>query len=323
MASEALCKVGDGEETTLKKENLNVINALDQLPKPFPNPKFMNRNIATKGRPLSSTGSLANLLEADSINLVKPMPLEDSEYSSDDTSISPRSSTLLNPVKLAVTQPNSSFFAGLLEGELNKLSIPSTAKNTAKRGDLALCACPSTSQMVPRGLVDLEKSELDTDTSSTHSESSVVVDVPEPPFICEHTVSDSTAVISWTYALGKHQVSFYQVLLQEMAKRKEDEPHKAKNRPWIFNKILGTTVKLMELKPNTNYCLTVRAANTAGVGKWCKPYKFATVARDLSSFPESSPIQITVKRKEPQRRMVCMAPEDMRKLEDLEYLSPY
>lgn len=48
---------------------------------------------------------------------------------------------------------------------------------------------------------------------------------------------------------------------------------KVKNRPWIFNKILGTTVKLMELKSNTSYCLTVRAANTAGVGKWCKPYK--------------------------------------------------
>ncbi|XP_004635572.1 fibronectin type III domain-containing protein 8 [Octodon degus] len=119
MASEARYKVGDGEKTTLKKENLNVINALDQLPKPFPNPKFMNRTVATKGHPLSSTGCLANLLEADSINL------------------------------------------------------------------------------------------------------------------------------------------------------------------------------------------------------------FSTMARDLSSFPESSPIQITVKRKEPQRRMVCMGPEDMRKVEDLEYLSPY
>lgn len=73
--------------------------------------------------------------------------------------------------------------------------------------------------------------------------------------------------------MGKQQVSFYQVLLQEVSKKKDDEPPKAKNRPWIFNKILGTTVKLMELKPNTSYCLTVRAANTAGVGKWCKPYK--------------------------------------------------
>ncbi|KFO25942.1 fibronectin type III domain-containing protein 8 [Fukomys damarensis] len=322
MASKALSKVGDGEETTLKKENLNVINALDQLPKPLPNPKFMNRTIATKGRPLSSTGNLATLLEAESINLMKPMPVEDSEYSSDDTSISPISSTSLNPVKLAVTQPNSSFFAGLLEGELNKLSFPPTAKNTAKEGNLALCPCPSTSQIVPQGLVDLEKSEADTDTSSTRSESPVVVDVPEPPFICEHTASDSTAVISWTYALGKQQVSFYQVLLQEVAKKKDELP-RAKNCPWIFNKILGTTVKLMELKPNTGYCLTVRAANTAGVGKWCKPYKFATVARDLSSFSEHSPIQITVKRKEPQRRTVCMGPEDMRKLEDLEYLCPY
>lgn len=74
--------------------------------------------------------------------------------------------------------------------------------------------------------------------------------------------------------MGKQQVSFYQVLLQEVAKKTDDDDSpKAKNRPWIFNKILGTTVKLMELKPNTGYCLTVRAANTAGVGKWCKPYK--------------------------------------------------
>lgn len=64
------------------------------------------------------------------------------------------------------------------------------------------------------------------------------------------------------------------MLLQEVAKKTDDDDSpKAKNRPWIFNKILGTTVKLMELKPNTGYCLTVRAANTAGVGKWCKPYK--------------------------------------------------
>lgn len=58
-----------------------------------------------------------------------------------------------------------------------------------------------------------------------------------------------------------------------MVRKNSSETPKAKNRPWIFNKILGTTVKLMELKPNTSYCLTVRAANTAGVGTWCKPYK--------------------------------------------------
>ncbi|XP_008269344.2 fibronectin type III domain-containing protein 8 isoform X3 [Oryctolagus cuniculus] len=273
MASNALCKVGDGEEAVLKKENLNLVSALDQLPKPFLNPKSMNRTVTTKGLPLSSRGSLVNFLEEDTINLVKPMPTEDSEYSSDDTSITPMSSTLMNPVKLAVTQPNSSFFAGMLEGELNKLSFPSIAKNTDK-GDLALCPHPCKSQMTPGGLLDLDNPALDTDTSSTRSESSVVLDTPEAPFICEHTVSDSTAVISWTYALGKQQVSFYQVLLQEVAKKTDDDDSpKAKNRPWIFNKILGTTVKLMELKPNTGYCLTVRAANTAGVGKWCKPYK--------------------------------------------------
>lgn len=307
----------------LKKENLNLVSALDQLPKPFLNPKSMNRTVTTKGLPLSSRGSLVNFLEEDTINLVKPMPTEDSEYSSDDTSITPMSSTLMNPVKLAVTQPNSSFFAGMLEGELNKLSFPSIAKNTDK-GDLALCPDPCKSQMTPGGLLDLDNPALDTDTSSTRSESSVVLDTPEAPFICEHTVSDSTAVISWTYALGKQQVSFYQVLLQEVAKKTDDnDSPKAKNRPWIFNKILGTTVKLMELKPNTGYCLTVRAANTAGVGKWCKPYKFATVATDFNSFPENNPIQITVQRREPQRKTVAITVEEMRRLEDLEHLFPY
>ncbi|KAB1265321.1 Fibronectin type III domain-containing protein 8 [Camelus dromedarius] len=247
--------------------------------------------------------------------------MEDSECSSDDTSISPMSSTLLNPIKLAVTQPNSSFFAGILEGELNKLSFSSMAKCTEK-GNLALCP-QSKSQIAPGGLLDLDNPEVDTDTSSTPSESSVVMDVPEAPFISEHTVSDSTAVISWTYAPGKQQVSFYQVLLQEVVRKNDNELPKAKNRPWIFSKILGTTVKLMELKPNTSYCLTVRAANTAGVGKWCKPYRFATVANDLSSFPENNPIQITVRRKEPQRKTVSLGLEDMRKLEDLEYLFPY
>uniref|UniRef100_A0A4X1TAF6 Fibronectin type-III domain-containing protein n=1 Tax=Sus scrofa TaxID=9823 RepID=A0A4X1TAF6_PIG len=319
MASETLYKVGDGEEALLRKETLNVLNALHHMPKAFPNPKSMNRTVTTKGLPLSSRGSLLNFLE-DAINLPKQMPMEDSECSSDDTSISPMSSTLLNPIKLAVTQPNSSFFAGMLEGELNKLSFSSMAKRTEK-GDLALCP-QSKSQIAPGGLLDLDNPEVDTDTSSP-SESSVVMDVPEAPFICEHTVSDSTAVISWTYAPGKQQVSFYQVLLQEVIRKNDDELPKAKNRPWIFNKILGTTVKLMELKPNTSYCLTVRAANTAGVGKWCKPYKFATVATDLNSFPENNPIQITVQRKEPQRKTVSIGIEDMRRLEDLEYLFPY
>lgn len=121
------------------------------------------------------------------------MPEEESEGSSDDSSISPVSSTLLNPIKLAVTQPNSSFFAGLLEGELNKLS-PSPAANTHKE-DLALCLHPSKSQTAPGGLLDLDNPAVDMDTSSTSSKSSVVTDVPEAPFICEHTVSDYTAVV--------------------------------------------------------------------------------------------------------------------------------
>ncbi|CAH6785768.1 fibronectin type III domain-containing protein 8 [Phodopus roborovskii] len=323
MATEVLCKVGDGEEAVQKKKKpLNVINVVDQLPKPCPNPKFMNRSMATKGLPLSSKHSLVNCLKEDTTNAMKQMPVEDSEFSSDDTSMSPRSSTLLNPVKLAVTQPNSSFFAGMLEGELNKLSLSSLSKNTEKE-NLAICPLSPKGHMAPRSLLDLDNPALDTDTSSTRSESSVVMDVPDAPFICEHTVGDSTAVISWTYTVGKQQVSFYQVLLQESTKQSDKEMPKIKNRPWIFNKILGTTVKLMELKPNTSYCLTVRAANTAGVGKWCKPYKFATVPTDFNSFPENNPIQVTVQRKQPQRKTVSMAMEEMRRLEDLEYLYPY
>ncbi|XP_008846370.1 fibronectin type III domain-containing protein 8 [Nannospalax galili] len=322
MVSEVFCKVGDGEEAVPKKETLNIMNAVDQLPKPFPNPKFMKRTMATKGLPLSSSRSLVNYLEEDTINLVKQIPVEDSDYSSDDTSMSPRSSTLLNPIKLAVTQPNRSFFAGTLEGELNKLSLSSLTKKTEKE-NLTICPRSSKSQMAPKGLLDFDNPVLDTDTSSTCSESSVVMSVPETPFICEHTVGDSTAEISWTYAVGKQQVSFYQVLMQEAAKPNDSEIPKVKNCPWIFNKIFGTTVKLTELKPNTSYCLTVRAANTAGVGKWCKPYKFATVPTDFNSFPENNPIQVTVQRRQPQRRTVSMTMEEMRRLEDLEYLHPY
>lgn len=79
--------------------------------------------------------------------------------------------------------------------------------------------------------------------------------------------------------MGKQQVSLYQVLLQEATKQRDKEMPKVKNCPWIFNKILGTTVKVMELKPNTSYCLTVRAANTAGMGDWCKPYKISPGSR--------------------------------------------
>lgn len=52
-------------------------------------------------------------------------------------------------------------------------------------------------------------------------------------------------------------------------------------------------------------------------------FQFATVATDLNSFPENNPIQITVQRKEPQRKTVTIGLEEMRRLEDLENLFPY
>lgn len=54
----------------LQKETLNVLNALDQMSKPFPNPKSMNRTVTTKGLPLSARGSLVNFLQEDTINLL-------------------------------------------------------------------------------------------------------------------------------------------------------------------------------------------------------------------------------------------------------------
>ncbi|XP_074045021.1 fibronectin type III domain-containing protein 8 isoform X2 [Macrotis lagotis] len=174
--------------------------------------------------------------------------------------------------------------------------------------------------------LDLDNPEMDADTTSSPSESSVVVDVPDAPFICEHTVSDSTAVITWSRSRVKQRVSFYQVLLQEIELRRErvkNEMPKEKHRPWIFNQIIGTTVKLMELKPNTKYYISVRAANPAGPGKWCKPYKFSTVATDMHGFPKENPIKITVLRREPRRKTVHVGIKELRRLEDLEFIFPH
>lgn len=66
----------------------------------------------------------------------------------------------------------------MLEGELNKPASPRIAKSTEK-GHLALCP-QSKSQMAPGGLTS-DNPEVDTDTPSTPSESSVVLDVPEAP----------------------------------------------------------------------------------------------------------------------------------------------
>lgn len=48
---------------------------------------------------------------------------------------------------------------------------------------------------IPQGLLDLDNPDVDADTSSTPSESSVTMELPEVPFIYEHTVSNSTAVV--------------------------------------------------------------------------------------------------------------------------------
>lgn len=72
------------------------------------------------------------------------------------------------------------------------------------------------------------------------------------------------------------------------ADKTRDKLPKAKNHRWVFNEILGTTVKLMELKADTSYCVTVRAANTAGVGKWCKPYRVSPGRRGALGVGERS-----------------------------------
>lgn len=64
------CKVGGGEEAVPKKEALNVINVIDQLPKPCPNPKFINRSMATKGLLLPSRRSLASFSEEENTDVM-------------------------------------------------------------------------------------------------------------------------------------------------------------------------------------------------------------------------------------------------------------
>ncbi|XP_072501044.1 fibronectin type III domain-containing protein 8 [Notamacropus eugenii] len=323
MASGILWRVDEEDEEDLDEDSSNMKVSFSRFKKSFPIHRPVDQRFSVQGFTVSPRCTKPTLVEEGDSEEIKPFEFEES--SSEDTSTSPFPTSTLNPFKFSPSQPSSSIISELLERQLTKLSLASLAKGN-EMADQSICSShskPLEPNFIP---LDLDNPEMDADTTSTPSESSVVVDVPEAPFICEHTVSDSTAVISWNRSQGKQRVSFYQVVLQEMELRRErvkNEMPKEKLHPWIFNQIIGTTVKLMELKPNTKYYISVRAANPAGPGKWCKPYKFSTVAADVNGFPKEIPIKITVLRREPQRKTVHVGIKELRRLEDLEFIIPH
>ncbi|XP_044539334.1 fibronectin type III domain-containing protein 8, partial [Gracilinanus agilis] len=271
MASGILWRVEEEDEEDVEEETVKQEVSFSHFKKSFPYQKSVDRRWTNQKSPISPKCSKPTLVEEGDSEEIKPSEFEES--SSDETSTDLGATSMPNPFRFSLSQPSSNNFSEMLERQLTKLSLASlTVCNDM--GDMS--SSHSKSQLRTFVPLDLDNPEMDADTTSTPSESSVAVDVPEAPFINEHTVNDSTAVISWNRSRGKQRVSFYQVLLQEMELKKErvkNEVPKEKHRPWIFNQIIGTTIKLMELKPNTKYYISVRAANPAGPGKWCKPYK--------------------------------------------------
>ncbi|XP_074045020.1 fibronectin type III domain-containing protein 8 isoform X1 [Macrotis lagotis] len=323
MASEKLWRVEEEDEEDLDQDISNIRVPLNHFKRSSPDQRPVDQKFSVQGFNISPRCTKPTLIEEGDSEEIKPFEFEES--SSEDTSTSPIPTSRLSPFKFSLSQPSSNIFSELLERELTRLSLNSWAKSN-EMGDRSICSSHSKALLSNFTPLDLDNPEMDADTTSSPSESSVVVDVPDAPFICEHTVSDSTAVITWSRSRVKQRVSFYQVLLQEIELRRErvkNEMPKEKHRPWIFNQIIGTTVKLMELKPNTKYYISVRAANPAGPGKWCKPYKFSTVATDMHGFPKENPIKITVLRREPRRKTVHVGIKELRRLEDLEFIFPH
>ncbi|XP_027717519.1 fibronectin type III domain-containing protein 8-like [Vombatus ursinus] len=320
MASGVLWRVEEEDEEDLDQNISNKKDPFSQFKKLFP--IHVDRRFSVQGFTMPPRCTKPTLVEEGDSEEIQPF--ESEESSSEVSSDSPIPTSMLNTFEFSPYQPNSNSFLDLLERQLTKLSLASLAENNEK-GDRSICSShsePLVTNFVP---LDLDNPETDVDTISTSSESPVVVDIPEVPFICEHTVSDSTAVITWNRSQGKQRVSFYQVLLQETELKKDkvkNEMPREKYCPWIFNHITGTSVKLMELKPNTEYYIRIRAANLAGPGEWCKPYKFSTLAINVSGFPKENPIQITVLRREPQRKTVHVGVKELRRLEDLEFIFP-
>ncbi|XP_068945357.1 fibronectin type III domain-containing protein 8 [Petaurus breviceps papuanus] len=322
MASSILWKVEEEDEEYLEEDFSNTKVPFRQFKKSFPIHRPVDRRFSVQGFALSPRCTKPILVEEGDSEEIKPFEFEESSF--EDSCTSPTPTSRQSPFKFSLSQPSINIFSEFLERQLTKLSLASLAKGN-EMGDQNICSSHSKPLMPSSIPLDLDNPGMDADTTSTPSESSVVVDVPEAPFISEHTVSDSTAVISWNRSQGKQRVSLYQVLLQEIELKRErlkNEMPKEKLHPWIFNQILGTTVKLMELKPNTKYYIRVRAANPAGPGKWCKPYKFSTVAADVNGFPKEIPIKITVLRREPQRKTVYVGIKELRRLEDLEFIFP-
>ncbi|XP_038615161.1 fibronectin type III domain-containing protein 8 [Tachyglossus aculeatus] len=202
----------------------------------------------------------------------------------------------------ASSDASSATRASLLDAPFHQYDLKlAPAGSWPDLGGLPSCPHPRRARRPPP--LDLDDADVDTETTSTPSESTVALEVPDAPFVHKHTVDDVTATITWSGPEAKQRVSFYQVTLRVLETPDGlgavDAPD-----PWVFNQVAGSTIKLTDLQPSTKYCLGVRAANTAGAGEWCPPYKFATLAGAEKGFG-TSPVRVTVRRaRETPRRTV-------------------
>ncbi|XP_062996694.1 fibronectin type III domain-containing protein 8 [Elgaria multicarinata webbii] len=149
----------------------------------------------------------------------------------------------------------------------------------------------------PSVLVDLDMSDGETSLSDSGSESPVCVELPPQPFIYEHTVSSTTAQVSWTGPRSGELISFYELQLQEARLAGQ-----GKNIHWFCSQ---TEEHLENLSPDTMYLIRVRALNVAGSGKWSAPYKFGTMPPVPGLPLDPSPVTITVRRhRKPQKKTI-------------------
>ncbi|XP_028598453.2 fibronectin type III domain-containing protein 8 [Podarcis muralis] len=177
-----------------------------------------------------------------------------------------------------------------LDDLLAGLSVP---KKAARRPPPS-CPRRSSSPSVP---VDLDMSDGETSLSDSGSESPVCVELPPQPFIREHTVSSTSAQVSWSGPRNGELISFYELQLQEA--RLDGQ---GKNIHWFCSQ---TEEHLENLTPGTTYLLRVRSLNVAGAGKWSAPYKFGTMPSVAGMPLDPAPVTVTVRRcRKPQKKTI-------------------
>uniref|UniRef100_A0A5F8HHR0 Uncharacterized protein n=1 Tax=Monodelphis domestica TaxID=13616 RepID=A0A5F8HHR0_MONDO len=194
MASGILWRVEEEDEEDLDEETVKQEVSLSHFEKSFPYHKSVDRRWTSQRFPISPKGSKPTLVEEGDSEEIKPSEFEESSSDETSTDLGMGATSTTNPFRFSLSQPSSNNFSEMLERQLTKLSLASLSMCN-DMGDQYISPSHSKSQLRSFIPLDLDNPEMDADTTSTPSESSVAVDVPEAPFINEHTVNDSTAVV--------------------------------------------------------------------------------------------------------------------------------